>query len=285
VERLESHRTFFANLVTASAGVPKSDGRLLAAFASTPRERFAGPGPWKIFTAIGYIETPTDDPAFLYQDVTVALAADRRINNGQPVLHAACLAALNVRDGETAVHIGAGTGYYTALLARLTGSTGSVFAYEIEEDLAERAARNLSDFSYVTVRRRSGAEGPLPECDAIYVNAGATAPLNIWLDALRLNGRLLFPLTPADGPGGMPGAGGMLLITRASNDHFDARFVCPVMFIPCIGARDDETALKLTAAFKRGDFRNVRSLRRNTPPDETCWCAGNGWWLSTAELE
>ncbi len=257
MERLDAHRIFFANLIAASAGVSKGDGRLVAAFAATPRERFAGLGPWKIFTAAGYIETPTDDPAFLYQDVTVALAADRRINNGQPVLHAVCLAALKVKEGERVVHVGAGTGYYTALLARLAGPTGAVSAYEIEADLAERAATNLADLPNVKVEQRSGAEGPLPECDAIYVNAGATAPLDVWLDALRPNGRLLFPLTPSDGPGGMPGAGGMLLITRAEADRFEARFVCPAMFIPCIGARDEETAAKLSVAFKRGDLRNV----------------------------
>jgi protein-L-isoaspartate(D-aspartate) O-methyltransferase len=132
------------------------------------------------------------------------------------------------------------------------------------------------------VYQRSGAEGPLPECDAIYVNAGATAPLDIWLDALRPNGRLLFPLTPADGPGGMPGAGAMLLITRLPNGNYAARFVCAAMFIPCMGARDEETAARLTAAFARGDSANVRSLQRKTPPDETVWCAGQGWWLSTA---
>jgi protein-L-isoaspartate(D-aspartate) O-methyltransferase len=55
------------------------------------------------------------------------------------------------------------------------------------------------------------------------------------------------------------------------------------MFINCQGARDEETAKKLAEAFKRGDLRSVQSLRRNTQPDETCWCEGNGWWLSTAE--
>jgi len=282
VERLEAYRLFFANLITASAGVGKDNERLVSAFLSTSRERFAGPGPWKIFTATGYIETPTEDPTFLYQDVLVAVAPERRINIGQPVLHAICLAALNLKEGESVVHVGAGTGYYTALLTRLAGPTGSVVAYEIEQDLAERATRNLREYPNVALHHRSGAEGPLPECDAIYVNAGATAPLNVWLDALRPNGRLLFPLTPADGPGGMPGAGGILLITRASADHFDARFVCTAMFLPCAGARDDETASKLTVAFQRGDFKKVRSLRRKTPPDETCWCSGNGWWLSTS---
>ena len=283
MNRLEAHRSFFADLVTASAGL-KNDGRLTTAFASTLRERFVGPGPWKIFTQGGYIETPSADPAFLYQDVVVGLAPERRINNGQPVLHAFCLTALNVKEGETVIHIGAGTGYYTALLARLTGPNGSVSAYEIEQDLAQDAARNLADFSNVAAYHRSGSEGSLPDCDAIYVSAGATAPLDSWLDALRPKGRLLFPLTPADSPGGMPGAGGMFLITRTSNERFDARFICPVMIIPCAGARDEETASKLSEAFKRGDSRSVRSLRRDIPPDETCWCSGNGWWLSTSQI-
>jgi protein-L-isoaspartate(D-aspartate) O-methyltransferase len=282
VERLEAHRAFFANLITTTAGVP--NGRLTAAFASTPRERFLGPGPWKIFTGGGYITTPTDDPAFLYQDVTVALSEQSKINNGQPVLHAVSLATLDPHDGDTVVHIGAGTGYYTALLGRLTAPGGEVFAYEIDTALAERAIANLSDLPHVTVYGRSGAEGTLPNCNLMYVNAGATAPLDIWLDALRPGGRLLFPLTP-DGPGGTPGAGGMLLVTRTPPGAFDAHFLMPVMFIPCTGARDDKTAQKLAEAFRRGDMKNVRSLRRHTPPDDTCWCAGNGWWLSTAANE
>jgi len=281
VERLEAHRHFYADLVTASAGAAKNE-RLKAAFAAIPREHFVGVGPWKVFVGGNYVETPTDDPAFLYQDVVVALAPERRINNGQPVLHAINLAALDVKQGEKILHIGAGTGYYTAVLARLTGAMGAVVAYEIEHDLAQNAIQNLSDFSNVTVEGRSGSEGSLPVCDAIYVNAAATAPLNVWLDALQLKGRLLFPLTPADGPGGMPGAGGMLLVTRNDTNRFDARFVCPTMFVSCVGARDEETAQKLSVAFKRGDFRNVRSLRRNSQPDATCWCAGNGWWLSNA---
>ena len=263
--------------------MPKGDGRLVEAFGTVAREDFVGPGPWKIFTPSGYIETPTDDPAFLYQDVVVALAPERKINNGQPVLHAICLAVLGVKAEESIVHIGAGTGYYTAVLARLAGAHGRVTAYEIEQDLAGDAAKNLTRTPNVKVEARSGTDGSLPECDAIYVNAGATAPLDGWLDALRVKGRLLFPLTPAEGPGGMPGAGGMLLVTRASETTFNARFVCPAAFIPCAGARDEEMAAKLSAAFKRGNWRDVKSLRRGTDPDETSWVTGSGWWLSTKE--
>lgn len=280
MDRLEAHRLFFAQLITARSGLPNE--RIISAFAATPRERFLGPGPWKVFTGAGYITTPSDDPAFLYQDVTVALSEASKINNGQPVLHAVSLATLNPQEGEMAIHVGAGTGYYTAVLAHLTGPQGRIFAYEIEPALAELATAHLSDLKQVVVNLRSGAEAPLPECNVIYVNAGATAPLDVWLDALLPGGRLLFPLTP-DGPAGTPGAGGMLLITRNARDHYNARFLMPVMFTPCVGARDEETAKKLAEAFKRGDMNNVRSLRRNSSPDATCWCAGNGWWLSTAE--
>jgi protein-L-isoaspartate(D-aspartate) O-methyltransferase len=87
---------------------------------------------------------PFRDPAFLYQDVVVALEEERGINNGQPALHALCLAALSVKEGESVVHIGAGAGYYTAVLAELTGVTGKVFAYESAQSLAQSATRNLA---------------------------------------------------------------------------------------------------------------------------------------------
>jgi protein-L-isoaspartate(D-aspartate) O-methyltransferase len=300
MDPLASHRSFFAQLVTSAAGAAKNE-RLVEAFATTPREKYLGPGPWKIFAGGSLIDTPTNDPAFLYQDVVVALAPDRRINNGQPVLHAMCLAALNVQPGEKILHLGAGTGYYTAILAKLAGPPGSVEAYEIESDLAERAAHNLAEEPNVIVRTRNAAEGPLPSCDIIYVSAAATAPLDNWLDALRPGGRLLFPLTPADGPGGAPGVGAMLLITRpplasapnasdvparsaGTDEIFSARFLSPAMFIPCVGARDDATAAKLSEAFKRGNTREVRSLHRHTQPNATAWCAGENWWLSTSPL-
>src|ERR1700722_15663323 len=132
MDRVEERRRFFANLIVANAGVaPGSE--LAAALASTPREQFVGPPPWKLPTPRGgYIAT--DDPALLYQDIVVSLGNSGPINNGQPSLHAACLAALAVGKGERVVQVGAGTGYYTTVLAKLVGESGAVDAYEIEAE-------------------------------------------------------------------------------------------------------------------------------------------------------
>jgi protein-L-isoaspartate(D-aspartate) O-methyltransferase len=271
-------RAYYANLIVGQrTGI--RDARLIAAFEAVPRERFAGPGPWKVFVRAGkYIDTPSDDLCFLYQDVLVALSADRRINNGQPSLHAHCLAALRAKDGETVLHIGAGTGYYSAVLAQLVGETGIVAAYEIDTDLAQQASANLAYWPNVAVHALSASEGCLGSYDIIYVSAGATHPPEIWLDALRPDGRLLLPLTPDEGHGGM------LLLTRRHEQAFDARFVHPATFIPCSGARHGEMARALATAIARGNMGDVRSLRRGTAPDSSCWLAGNNWWLSTAEL-
>jgi protein-L-isoaspartate(D-aspartate) O-methyltransferase len=274
MDRVQTHRLFFAKLITANAGVaPGSE--LEAALASTPREEFVGPPPWRIFTRSGYVESPADDPALLYQDVVVSLGGEGPFNNGQPSLHVFCLAALDLKRGERVVHVGAGTGYYTTLLAKLVGETGVVDAYETVLEFARRATNNLAQFSYVTVHARSGAEGPLPECDVLYVNAGATEPLDVWLDALRPKGRLLFPMTPAEG------AGGMLLITKQDDGGFAARFLLQVQFVPCIGARNEATAQRLSEAFRNSGWSKVKSLHRGEAVDENCWFAGDGWWLST----
>jgi protein-L-isoaspartate(D-aspartate) O-methyltransferase len=273
MERIAAHRLLYAKLVTAGAGLP-AGSEIEEALASIPREQFVGAPPWQIFTPIGYVEAPSDDPALLYQNVLVSLGTSQPINNGQPSLHATCLAALGVRKGEHVVHVGAGLGYYTAVLAKLVGETGRVDAYEIEPVLAQRAIANLAAYTNVAVHGRSGAEGSLPGCDVVYVNAGATEPLGAWLDALRLNGRLLFPMT------GYKGLGGMLLITKLEM-RLAARFISPTQFIDCVGARVGATERKLAEAFRAGRSGEVKSLHRGDAPDESCWCSGDGWWLST----
>jgi protein-L-isoaspartate(D-aspartate) O-methyltransferase len=273
MERIEARRALYARLVAEHGGLPPGS-EIEAAFAEIPREKFVAGPPWKIFTRAGYEQAPPDDPAVLYEDVLVSLGTAEPINNGQPSLHALCLNALAIHHGEAAVHVGAGMGYYTALMSRLVGDEGHVDAYEIVPELAERATENLAEYANVQVHARSGAEGPLPACDVLYVNAGATEPLACWLDALRPGGRLLFPLT------GTSGMGAMLLVTR-QEQGYGARFISPAQFIGCVGARAEDTERKLAEVFHKGHANEVKSLRREGEPDASCWFAGAGWWLST----
>jgi protein-L-isoaspartate(D-aspartate) O-methyltransferase len=274
IASLQQYRDFYARLVVGLGGT--SNRRLMAAFAAVERERFLGRGPWHVWAGDGYIQTATSDPRWLYQDILVGIAKDRGINNGQPSLHARCLAACAPEDGESVLHIGAGSGYYSAILAELVGPEGHVTAYEVEHDIAERARTNLAPINRVVVETKDATKERLPPADVIYVNAGATHPVSSWLDALTVGGRLVFPMTTDSG------AGFMLMICRWREDAYTAACLSLARFIPCVGARSDQASRALTAALSAKPPQVVRSFHRGDQPDGTAWCVGAGWWLSTA---
>lgn len=271
---LTAARRRYADHVTHISGA--RDPRLREVFARVPRERFLGPPPWLYFGERGYQAVAGDDPVRLYDDIVVALRPGDGINNGQPSLHATCLAALAVRHGDRVLHVGCGTGYYSAILGELAGPEGWVAAYDLVPDLVEAAHRNLEPWPSVVVEARSATEPPLPRSDAIYVCAGATRPLALWLDALRPGGRLVFPLTGHDR------WGFVLRIERdGDGDRYWARVVSRCGYIDCDGARNDDEARRLAELFVNPILPKLLSLRRDDKPDASCWFAGAGWWLST----
>ena len=250
------------------------DPRIEAAFAAVPREDFSGPPPWLVSGGHSGLRRETDLAA-IYDDVLVALDAGKGINNGQPSLHAQCIAALALQAGERIAHIGAGAGYYTAILARLVGASGKVFAYEIEPEIAERARANLAGYDQVEVLARNGIEG-LPPVDCVYVNAAASYPLPGWLEALNVGGRLLFPMHAAHSSGAM-----LLVIRPRGGGAWPARFLTGVVFIACQGAQDAAINRRLDEAFCRGGAAEVRSLRFGVETKPSDWLRGGGWALST----
>jgi protein-L-isoaspartate(D-aspartate) O-methyltransferase len=278
VDELQGLRAAYARSVVAEAG--SDDAALIEAFAAVPREDFVGPPPWRIHSPSGFLDSPTDDARLLYQDVLVALLPERGINNGQPSLHARCLAALRLERGDAVIHVGAGSGYYTAIIAQLVGARGRVDAYEIEPVLAAQAAMNLRPWPQARLHAQSALGAALPQgVDAIYVSAGATHPPAAWLDALGTRGRLLLPLTAGEG------SGAMLLATRRPSGRYAAHFLARVAFIPCIGAHDDADARALAATLRTRRLTDVRSLVRDDAPDASAWHVGRGWWLSTTPVD
>ena len=130
---IEEIRSFHARLMAVASRW--SDPRLERAFEAIPREAFCPPGPWRIVFHGRPVDTPSADPAYLYQDVLVALDAAKGINNGEPSLHAAWMGAVAPEAGEAVTHVGAGTGYYTAILQMLVLPSGTVTAFEIDDQL------------------------------------------------------------------------------------------------------------------------------------------------------
>ena len=152
-----------------------------------------------------YMPTPDADPVYLYTNDLVALLPERRLNNGQPSLHAHLMHRAAPAAGEHVVHVGTGTGYYTALLAHLVGPTGRVTGIEYDPELAARARANLAPYSNVEIITGDGTQVEFRPAGVIYVNAGCTRPAARWLDGLAEGGRLILPLTSDAGfKGGTP---------------------------------------------------------------------------------
>jgi protein-L-isoaspartate(D-aspartate) O-methyltransferase len=278
-------RRAYARQMLAVAGV--QDERIEHAFAAIRREDFLGGEPWQFMRYPVVVPLPQNDRAAIYQDVVIALHSHRGVNNGSPSLHAKMLHDLAVEPGQHIAHIGAGAGYYTAMLAELAGPAGRVSAYEFDADLAGRAAANLERWPNVTVHQADGAQAPADSVDRIYVNFGVAAPAALWIDHLKPGGKLLFSLG-APHPNARTkfprhtARGAALLIDRQPNG-FAAKWLYPAYYVCAEGelAGDEKSELALFDAFEKGGIEFIKSLRWNEASDPArCWYWTPRWALS-----
>ncbi|WP_436907074.1 protein-L-isoaspartate O-methyltransferase family protein [Halosimplex marinum] len=113
-----------------------------------------------------------------------------------PSTVARLLEALDVREGDSVLVVGAGVGYTAAVVAELAGAE-RVHAIDITRRLVIEARGNLAEAGYgeVLVDRRDGADG-LPEYapfDRILLEAAAISPPAALVDQLAEGGRLVMP--------------------------------------------------------------------------------------------
>lgn len=281
--RIEDVRIAYADAVSEAAGI--TSPLLKKALATVPREKFLGPGPWFIRgpqpASMGMTEDA--DPARVYQNASIAIDKERDLFNGQPALVAAWLEDLGLAPGQRVLHIGCGTGYYTALIASVVGTDGRVFAIEVDADLASRAREALGDVPTVRVSHGDGRTNLPAGLDVVLVHAGATHVLPEWLDATNDGARLLVPLTVAFAAMSSTLSKGVVLHAQRTDSEWKARIDSMIAIYSLVGLRDDAANGALGPALMRGPSgAPVTSIRRDAhQADSTCWVHTVGACVST----
>jgi len=282
---LDDCRRFYAEEIRYAANL--SSPALIQAFARVPRERFLGTGPWQIGSPdlgtgkVAYQTTESADPRHVYHNVTIALDPTRNLCNGQPGSLAMWINALDLHPGERVFHLGCGVGYFSAIMAEVVTTSGSVVASEVDERLAARAKENLAAYSNVTVHAGDGAAVDPGKCDAMLINAGVTHPHRPWLERLTWGGRMVLPLTVSMTPG--LGKGVMAKIVRKGGG-FSAQMVTFVAIYSCTSARDPQLEPLLGKAMSTGALFKLASVRLDAhEPTENCLVHGRDVCLSNAQ--
>lgn len=254
-----------------------SDERLRDAFAAVPRERFVGPGPWRLVTPFGSEMTPDADLRHVYSDIAIECHPVRGRDDGEPSLHALGIAALGLGAGQAVAHAGCGTGYYSAVMAELVGGAGRVDAHEGDRVLAERARSALAPWPQASVTEKPAE--PLPAYDAVYCEVAGTGPDEAWLTAVNDGGRIVFPLTDAFGRGA-------LVCLSRRGDVFAVAPLARVTVTPPALPGGAGVDARLAEASAAGRLMSVRALYRGAPSvSDPAVVRGDGWWLSSRPLD
>lgn len=211
-----------------------------------------------------YQSTPDANPVHLYNDVLVAIDESRKLHTGLPSLWANLFEILDIQDGERVVQIGCGLGYFSAILSELVGPLGQVLAIDCEKEFIAQAKANLRDYKNVRVLCTDACRTIGEPADVIVVHAGFTHPHPLWLQSLRLNGRLLVPLTKRNREGTI------VKITRKA-DGFHAEAVRRVEIFPCKGRGETDLDEQVADWWEQASVLapiHFRELEQGLPSDD-----------------
>jgi len=185
------------------------DCRILAVMASTPREWFL----------------PPDLARRAYDDAPLPIGNGQTIS--QPYVVALMTASLAPRRRDRILEIGTGSGYQTAILARLAGT---VYTVERLPDLLVEAEERFRRLGLTNIQTRlgDGAAGWSEEApfDGILVAAAAPRVPDPLLAQLAPQGRLVIPLGDL--------ASQELVVLQRSARGLEERSAGGVRFVPLI---------------------------------------------------
>ncbi|RSS64191.1 methyltransferase domain-containing protein [Streptomyces sp. WAC06614] len=149
-------------------------------------------------------------------------------SSSQPSLMAKMLQALDVRDGDDVLEIGAGTGYNAALLCHRLGDE-HVTTVDLDEEITESARTHLAALGlHPAVVTGDGARGCPARAPYDRILATCTLPRipPAWLAQCRPGGRILAPLST-----------GLIALEVRDAELAEGRFLhTPAYFVPLRGA-------------------------------------------------
>ncbi|MBO3100815.1 protein-L-isoaspartate O-methyltransferase family protein [Cellulomonas fengjieae] len=140
---------------------------------------------------------PPEQRAHAHEDRALPLWHSQ--TGSQPSTVAAMLRLLEVPVGARVLDVGAGSGWTTALLARLVGPDGSVLGLELDPELAAWGAGNVDACDLPWAHVATAAPGtlgrPVPGgWDRILVSAAPRSLPTVLVDQLADGGRLVIPV-------------------------------------------------------------------------------------------
>jgi protein-L-isoaspartate(D-aspartate) O-methyltransferase len=131
-----------------------------------------------------------------YEDSAFPIGLGQTIS--QPSTIAAMLELLDVRPGQRVLEVGAGSGYVSALLSELAGSTGKVFGVELLHELHQRATKTLLQLGHrnVFLKCGDGRNGWREKApfDRVLVSAACDSVPGALTGQLAGDGKLVAPL-------------------------------------------------------------------------------------------
>jgi protein-L-isoaspartate(D-aspartate) O-methyltransferase len=185
--------------------------RIEEAFLSVPRENFlpaeiVGEGTWDVPLPIGFDQT-----------------------NSQPTTVRLMLGWLQAEEGQKVLDLGSGSGWTTALLARIVGPEGRVVAVERIPELVKFGHENcksigIDNAEFHEAGRRLGWSPEAPY-DRILVSAAAAKLPEELIEQLAPEGRMVIPVRRS-----------VIVVQKDSSGKTDMREFPGFAFVPLVTA-------------------------------------------------
>ena len=201
------------------------------AFSSTPRAKFISR--FKISSDLPWIENLSDPAAqlMIQADQSLLIAGDDdepKSTMSQPSIVWLMLDLLCADPGMVVYEVGSGSGWSTALVASLVGSTGAVYSSEIEDRLAREASLRVANLglSQVEIRCTPGDfDWAERDADRIIYTTSTFSPWKSTLNRSGFGSRAVFVFQEI-------GVTDAIISARREGNSFVSEQIVPCYFLP-----------------------------------------------------